>query len=108
MGALQAPRESAIDGLIAALKDTDAAVRRQAVAALASLNSRRASVPIAALLKDENADVRTTAANTLAELEDAAAIDPLIGAIADKMPAGCTARLSERSASCKPPKRSTR
>jgi len=82
VGALQAPREAAVDGLIAALKDTDAAVRRQAIAALAELNSQRAAGPIAALLKDENADIRATAANALGELNDSSAVDALIAAMA--------------------------
>ena len=38
----QSPSESAIDGLVAALKDTDAGVRRQAAAALGGLGNARA------------------------------------------------------------------
>jgi HEAT repeat protein len=37
--ATQAPRDAAVDGLIGALKDSDAAVRRQAVSALAELTA---------------------------------------------------------------------
>jgi HEAT repeat protein len=86
VGALQAPREAAVDGLISALKDTDATVRREAVAALAELKNPRAAGPIAVLLTDSDAAVRATAANALAELDDATAIDPLMAALSDKSP----------------------
>lgn len=83
VGALQAPRDAAIDGLIAALQDTDAAVRRQAVVALGELGSARAASPVADLLKDPQPAVRAAAARTLEAIDARQAVPALTAAMSD-------------------------
>src|SRR5229473_2506993 len=84
VGAQQAGSEAAIDGLVAALKDTDAGVRRAAVNALAELNSRRAVPALSAALKDGDPDVRKRAITSLGEIGDARALDALTLALKDE------------------------
>src|SRR5258708_24805987 len=67
VGAQQAGSEAAIDGLIAALKDTDAGVRRPAVNALAELNSRRSGPALSPALKDGDPELRGALAAALGE-----------------------------------------
>ncbi len=86
VGAQQAGSEAAIDGLVAALKDTDAGVRRAAVNALAELNSRRAVPALSAALKDGDPELRGAIATALGEIGDRDAVDALIGAVKDKSP----------------------
>ncbi len=50
--ARQNPTEAAVDGLVAALKDTDAGVRRQAAAALGEIGNARAVTGLMDALKD--------------------------------------------------------
>src|SRR5262245_50346898 len=56
--AQQAPRDAAVDGLIAALKDADAGVRRQAAFALGELESSKAVPALIEALKDSDVEVR--------------------------------------------------
>src|SRR5258708_22705968 len=86
VGAQQGGSEAAIDGLIAALKDTDAGVRRAAVNALAELNSRRAVPALSARPKDGDPELRGAIAAALGEIGDRDAVDALIAAVKDKSP----------------------
>src|SRR4051794_16186966 len=77
----QAQSEAAVDGLIAALKDTDGGVRREAVRALGQLNSRRAVPALAAAMKDADDEMRASIVSALGELGDASVVDTLAGAL---------------------------
>src|SRR5512132_2086086 len=81
--AQQSPAEGALDALIAALKDTDAGVRRQVASTLGELGNRRAVPALVAALKDTDVDVRAHVVEALGELGDVAAVDGLIGAARD-------------------------
>src|SRR6187200_481851 len=70
--AQQSPAEEAIDGLIAALKDTDAGVRRQVASTLGELGNRRAVPALIAALKDSDVGVRGHVVDALGELQDPA------------------------------------
>src|SRR6478735_1699282 len=77
----QSPREGAVDALVAALKDSDAGVRRQAAAALGEIGNARAVTGLMEALKDADTDVRTHALSALGEIGDrraSAAIAPLL------------------------------
>src|SRR6185437_10813323 len=65
VGAEQSGSEAAVDGLIAALKDSDAGVRREAVRALSQLNSRRAVPALAAALGNADDDMRAVIVTAL-------------------------------------------
>ena len=54
----RAPPKAAVDGLIAALKDSDAGVRRQAAATLGQLGNCARVPGLIDALKDTDADVR--------------------------------------------------
>src|SRR4026209_187398 len=57
----QSPREGAVDALVAALKDADAGVRRQAAAALGEIGNTRAVPGLIDPLKDSDAHARQRA-----------------------------------------------
>src|SRR3954454_2009908 len=71
--AQKSPAEAAIDGLVAALKDTDPGVRRQAAAALGQAGNRRAVPGLIELLKDAMPEVRQRAVSALADIGDPSA-----------------------------------
>lgn len=71
---------SAVEPLIAVLKDADAGVRSSAAEALGEIRDRRAVNPLIAVLKDPDWDVREQAAGALGEIGDARAAAPLITA----------------------------
>jgi HEAT repeat protein len=69
---------SAVEPLVAALKNDDPAVRRQAVIALGDLGDRRATGDIIRSLKDSDDDVRLEAVVALGKIGDSRAVEPLI------------------------------
>ena len=71
--AQKSPAEAALDGLVAALKDPDAGVRREAARALGRLGDSRAAVSLTPLLRDTDASVRWYAARALSEILTSAA-----------------------------------
>ena len=81
--AQKSPAEAAIDGLVAALKDSDPGVRRQAAAALGQAGSPRAVPGLIELLKDSLPDVRQRAVSALAQIGDASAGSALVAALKD-------------------------
>jgi HEAT repeat protein len=83
VGAQQSANEAAVDGLIAAIKDSDAGVRRQVVRALAELGSQRAVPALIDALKDADVDVRVGAIRALGDIRDARAIEPVTQALKD-------------------------
>ena len=85
--AQQAPLEAAVDGLAAALKDTDAGVRRQAAFALGQIGNERSVPALLAAIDDAQPDVRRAVIQALGELGDAKAIDALTHALKDTDPA---------------------
>src|SRR4051812_39227572 len=85
VGARQAPREEMVDALIAALKDSDAGVRRQVARTLAQINNPRAVPALAAAMKDSDADLRAIIASALGELGDARAVPILRDALKDEV-----------------------
>jgi len=78
----------ALDSLVAALKDEDYAVRRQAAAALGNLGKSddRVISALVAALKDQNYDVRSQAAAALGNLgkSDDRVISALVAALKDE------------------------
>ena len=68
---------------LAALKDKDAAVRRQAADALGRLGDKAAVESLIAALKDGDRGVRWSAARSLGTLGDKRAVEPLIAALKD-------------------------
>jgi HEAT repeat protein len=64
--------------LMAALKDGDPAIRKQAVIALGDWRDRRATDEIIRSLKDADDDVRLEAVVALGKIADARAVEPLI------------------------------
>jgi HEAT repeat protein len=86
VGARQAAREQMIDDLIAALKDSDAGVRRQVARTLAQLNSTKAVPALAAAMKDADPDMRAILASALGELGDARGVPALRDALKDEVP----------------------
>ena len=70
--------------LIAALRDSDAGVRRAAAHSLGNIESARATEPLVAVLRDPDAEVRQNAAWALGNIEDRRAVDGLIGALRDE------------------------
>lgn len=66
--AQKSPRNAAVDGLIGALIDRDAGVRRQAALALGRIGDRAALPALATALNDNAAGVRRAAAQAIAEI----------------------------------------
>ena len=81
--AQKSPAEAAIDGLVAALKDSDAHVRARAASALGDIGERTAVEPLIALIRDADVDVRSRAISALGEIGDARAVEPLTAALKD-------------------------
>jgi len=73
----------AVEPLIAALKDTDAYVRRAAAGALGNLKDTRGVEPLIGALKDAESYVGCTAAAALGQLKDTRAVEPLAEALKD-------------------------
>ena len=92
--AQQSPSEGAMDGLIFALKDSDAGVRKQAAFALGELKSTRAVPALIEMLKDADVEVRQRAMSALGEIGDARAAAAIAGALKDT-----DARVRARAAS---------
>jgi len=74
---------AATEELLAALKDSNAHVRRNAAEALGGIRDRKATEPIVLLLKDAERDVRARAARSLGRLRDPAAAEALVAAMKD-------------------------
>jgi vesicle coat complex subunit len=72
------PDTRAFEPLMAALKDADPAVRRQAVIALGDRGERKATEDLIRSLKDSDDDVRLEAVVALGKIGDARAVEPLI------------------------------
>ena len=83
VGALQAPHQGAVEGLIAALQDADAAVRATAAHALGRMGDQSAIDPLIAAVGDEEARVRRAAAEALGELQASKGLDALTRALKD-------------------------
>jgi hypothetical protein len=64
----KSPYNAAVDGLIGALEDTDAGVRRQAALALGRIGDRAALRALATMLNDVVPAVRRAAAQAIAEI----------------------------------------
>src|SRR5215213_3474125 len=79
----QAPSEAAIDALVAALKDADAGVRRQAAAALGDIGNARAVPGLIESLKDSDATVRQRVISALGELGDTRAVSGIAALLKD-------------------------
>lgn len=77
--------DSAIESLIAALRDKDIMVRIMAALALSHTGDRRAIEPFIAALKDEHAMVRLSAAEALGKMGDPRATGPLSAALEDAL-----------------------
>ena len=75
----------AVDPLLAALKDPDYSVRRDAVTALANLGAK-AEAQLISVLGDPNLEVREAAAITLGKIKDPRAIEPLKTVAQDEEP----------------------
>ena len=84
VGAQQSGTEGAVDALIAALKDSDAGVRRAAAHALADLNSRRAAPALADAMKGADPELRATIVSALGELGDSSVAPALRDALKDE------------------------
>jgi HEAT repeat protein len=81
--AQKSPIESAVDGLIAALKDTDDGVRRQAAFALGEMDHARAVPALIEAIDDKNAGVRRAVIRALADIGDVRALPALTAALKD-------------------------
>ena len=75
--------ESEVDGLIAALADTDDGVRSQAAAALGRIRNARAVPALLRALEDPAAEVRRCAARSLGQIGDRSAVAKLTAALQD-------------------------
>ena len=73
----------AVEPLIAALKDKNNYVHREAAEALGKIGDSRAVEPLIAALKDWDQDVRYTAAEALGKIGDSRVVEPLIAALKD-------------------------
>ncbi len=99
-----APKDAAVDGLIGALKDSDAGVRRQAAHALGELGNARAVPALIDALKDADVEVRQKAMHALGELGDARAAAAIASALKDTDPrvrshaAGALAEIGDKGA----------
>ena len=72
--------------LIAALRDSDAGVRRAAAQSLGNIESPRAVDGLIAVLRDSDVEVRRAAVWALGEIEDRRAVDALIPMLKDADP----------------------
>ena len=77
------PDTLGLAALIAALKDSDAGVRRAAAQSLGNIESPRAVDALVAVLRDSDVEVRRAAAWALGEIEDPRAVDGLVAALRD-------------------------
>ena len=77
------PDTLGLAALIAALKDSDAGVRRAAAQSLGNIESPRAVDALVAVLKDSDVEVRRAAAWALGEIEDRRAVDGLVASLKD-------------------------
>lgn len=84
--AQQAPREAAVEGLIAALRDNDAGVRRQAAFALGQLDARPAVDALVSAAKDTSPDVRRAVVEALGQIGDPKALQAVTQALKDATP----------------------
>jgi HEAT repeats len=84
VGAQQRLSESAVNGLIGALSDPDAGVRKQAAHALGSLGAADAVPALSAAIADKDRDVRTAAIDALGAIGDPSALDALTPALKDQ------------------------
>src|SRR3982750_4049140 len=82
----QSPQEGAVDGLVGALKDSDAGVRRQAAAALGEIGNARAVSGLIEALKDAGAGGPSHALSALAEIGDRRAVTPIASLLKDSSP----------------------
>ena len=76
--------ESAVDALIAALKDKSWAVRRNATIALGDIGDEKGYEPLLSSINDKDWHVRKYAAIALGKIGDERAIDPLVKALNDE------------------------
>lgn len=74
----------AVPSLIAALKDDDPIVRRNATKALVEIKDTGAVEPLINSLKDSDLIVRRNAAKALGEIKDTRAVEPLIASLKDE------------------------
>jgi len=79
-----AASERKMNKLIAALKDWDSEVRRNAAISLGQIGDTRAVEPLIAALKDGDWGVRRNAATSLGQIGDTRAVEPLIAALKDR------------------------
>jgi HEAT repeat protein len=75
--------EPAVDALVAALKDNNTSVRRDAASALGKMKDARAVEPLITALADSDPNVRRDVAEALGMIGDARAVEPLIAAFED-------------------------
>lgn len=75
--------ESAVDGLLGALKDPDRDVRAQAAWALGQMRAKRAVPALISAMTDE-ADVRRSVVRALGEIQDPATVKVLTDALQDE------------------------
>ena len=85
--AQQAPREAAVNGLIAALGDSDAGVRREAARALGMLEAQAAVDALAKAIKDASPEVRRAVVQALGQIGDPKVVDVVTQALKDAEPA---------------------
>jgi HEAT repeat protein len=76
--------QSAVNGLINALKDPEWMVREEAAVALAGINSQESVQPLIKLLADEKRCAREAAAWILGKIKADQAVKPLIQALAER------------------------
>jgi HEAT repeat protein len=80
--ALGEPKDSrAVEPLIAALKDTDSGVRRNAASALGGRRDSRVVEPLIIALKDTDSGVRRNAASVLGQAKDPRAFSAFLAAL---------------------------
>ena len=78
-----APDTLGLAALIAALRDSDAGVRRAAAQSLGNIESPRAVDGLIAVLRDSDVEVRRAAVWALGEIEDRRAVDALLPLLKD-------------------------
>ena len=76
--------KSAVEPLIAGLRDNDPLVRRQAAEALGLIEDQRAVGPLITLLKDKDSLIRRHAVKALGRIKDRRGVPPLIAVLNDK------------------------
>lgn len=72
LGLIGSAAEEALEGLVAALKDTSQSVRLLAIDALGEIGDSRAVAPLVALLDDKSDDVREAAVDALGQIGEPA------------------------------------